>query len=78
MIQYFGCYKVCNTTEALNDEISRIKKLLVNNNFPNKLIDKTIQNFKDKFHHNNQTHGNQVIQSVPGNLVVEAVLCLPQ
>ena len=41
-------HKICNTEEGFNEECSRIKRLLVNNNFPNSLCDKIIKIFKEK------------------------------
>ena len=48
-------HKICNTDEALQNEIQRIKKLLVNNSFPNRLIDKITQEFKNKINSSSTT-----------------------
>ena len=37
--------KICNTEEAFQEELDRIKRLLINNNFPNKLCDDAITRF---------------------------------
>ena len=53
-------YKICNTQEALDSEVIRIKNLLVNNNFPNRIIDKITTNFKEKNEALNQQIDDQV------------------
>ena len=41
-------YRVCNSEEAIEKETSRVKKLLINNNFPNRLIEKVTKEVKAK------------------------------
>ena len=38
-------YNICSTWNTFDAEVSRIRKVLVNNNFPNNIIEKTIQTF---------------------------------
>ena len=51
--------KICNNVEAKNEEYSRIKTLLVNNNYPNHLCDKIIKRYKEK--DNSRTEENGAI-----------------
>ena len=50
--------KICNTLEGFNDEVSRIKLLLINNGFPNCVIDGITRKFI--FQEEVPTTGNQV------------------
>ena len=48
-------HKICSTWHHFNNEVQRIKQLLVNNNFPNKLIDNLILKFLNKKYDNNNS-----------------------
>ena len=39
---------MCSSWELFNEEVVRIKQLLVNNNFPNQTVDRTIKNYLDR------------------------------
>jgi hypothetical protein len=43
-------FKICSNWESLHTEIERIKQMLVNNNYPNKLIESKIRTFLHKRH----------------------------
>ena len=47
-------YKICNSNEGIKNETQRIKKLLINNNFPNKLVDKIMDDYADKYDRNHE------------------------
>ena len=50
-------FKICSTQLEFRNDINRIKQILINNNFPNKLVDKHIKQFINKnltTHHNNR------------------------
>ena len=63
--------KICNSEEAKYAEYTRIKTLLVNNNYPNYLCDKIIKKYKEKDNITAEEHGvitngnNMVNQSSP-------------
>lgn len=51
---------ICSNWVELNSELERIKQILINNNFPNALVDKTIKKYLDKeFNINNNTTNNE-------------------
>ena len=52
-------YSVCSSWKAFTVEIERITQLLVNNNFPNKVINQTVQQFLDNKFKNNSGHNNR-------------------
>ena len=51
-------YAICTNWQLLNEEITRIKQLLVNNDFPNSLIDKITYEFLNKKYKTNQIINN--------------------
>ena len=61
-------YSVCSTWHLFDIELNRIKQILVNNNFPNYLVDKTIQKFvnnKTKIKNKtNNTTVNDIISKI--------------
>ena len=52
-------YNVCSSWELFNEELMRIKQLLVNNNFPNQIVDRTIKNFLARKFANSNTDSLQ-------------------
>ena len=63
-------YRVCSTWQMFDTEVTRIHQLLVNNNFPNWLIDKTIKQFlnnKQKNSNNSDTDRRTSTQSQQTN-----------
>ena len=55
--------KICSSEEAFTIETERIKRLLVNNGFPNRLCDNTIRDYRSKFSGINSNQQNTVSQS---------------
>jgi hypothetical protein len=56
-------YKICSSWSLFHQEVLRIKQLLVNNNFPIKLIDDTIHRFmKNKFDIPIKANDNETIK----------------
>ena len=51
-------YTVCSTWELFHSEVSHIRKLLVNNNFPIGLVDETVKKFVDNKFQNNANADN--------------------
>lgn len=51
-------WTTCSSNESFTSEISRVKQVLVNNGYPNTLIDKTIKNFMNKIHPIAQTNNS--------------------
>ena len=61
-------WRICSDRASFNNESNRIKKLLVNNNYPNKLCDKITTEFlKKKERLSNDQNGNPQEDSI-GNL----------
>ena len=57
-------WTTCSSHEYFTTEISRVKQLLVNNAYPNKLIDKTIKNFMDKIHNTTQRNDDNQSEKI--------------
>ena len=62
-------YKICSSREAYNQEKVRITKLLINNNFPNRVCDKIMQEFEVKKQRetDNSTAG---LSDIPDNGII--------
>ena len=41
-------YKISSSWNNFNQEITRLKQVFINNNFPNQLLDTTLRKFIDK------------------------------
>ena len=59
--------KICNTERAFEEEKQRIRRLLVNNNYPNRVCDKVINGYK--FHNEVDMQGSDggLVQSAAGD-----------
>lgn len=61
-------YSICSSWQNFSVEINRIKQILVNNNFPNSLLDKIIKQFVDNKHkRNNNNNGTDNNSSRTGD-----------